>query len=329
MKINFISNINNIKYYCGSPVRSLNRLSSDVFVKTNPSFKSGETKKDLSGESFEKWALDSGYLQKVDKNPDNAKGKLLGSGFEGTVYEIPETDDWVIKELKRGNFVPKKRNGSGIRILEDIIPDMNVGQTIACLEIPCGPSYCIIFHIRKKQSGTELGIDPQNMEYSDKYSLKQHLNSLRLLAEAPQETFDGVVKNLCAINEAGYDIDCSNPNNFLYDKEKKQINFVDINDRRNSESTQTADVLYALLDTFYYSNLLTNGAKRETVEESKFYSDAILNKFFCSMKKYNQQLNKGNLLDKLLETDLTDSVLNASSKEDKIEKLAQLGLYTK
>lgn len=330
MKINFLTNINSIKPNFATTRPIINNLSSDVFVRSVPSFKSQDNSNDdLSFESFNDWVLKTNYLHKVEENPENAKGLLLGAGFEGAVYEIPDTDNWVIKEHKRSSIIPLKSEKPTIVKIDDIIPNMNVGQTIATLRIPCGKNYSYAYYIRKRQTGHTLGVDPKDINYVHSYNINGHLASLKLLAQAPQSTFDKLIADLSKIYDSGYEVDCSNLNNFLFDDKNNSINFVDINDKHKNQGNQFGDVLYSLLDTEFYSSFDENIAEeKEAKELSLKYCDSIVNKFLAAMKNNNSKFVFSPYFERLLSTDLLSTNLSGVTAEERLSNLKKNGLIT-
>ena len=328
MKINSISNVQLFNYSSRAQKSpKLNYLASDVFVRTNPSFSGEKEISELSFEKFSQWAQQSGYLSSVQDNAENAKGQLLGYGFEGAVFEIPNCKNWVLKEYHRSRILPIKRDKAGIRQIEDIIPYMNIGQTIASLEIPSGPNYSCVYYIRKRHEGVEIGVKPGSSDSISNQDVKQYIDSLKLISEAPQAAYDRLIKEINDIYEAGYELDCSNSNNFLYDINEQQINIIDVNDRRKSENNQFGDVLSALLNTDFYSNLLVTPEYNSLQARIKEYSSKIISKFLNAMKKANLKFNDGYYFNKLLATDLFDTYLKSGSGEERINALKSENLF--
>ena len=331
MKINVLNSVNNIKFTSHFNKKNVQTflLPTDTFVRTTTSFSSNKNQKDFSFESFSDWAETSLYLQSIDADHSKAKGKVLGSGFEGVVYEIPGTDRWVLKEYKRSSIIPLKSDKTSLVKIEDIIPDMNVGQSIACLKFPCGPNYSYYYYVRKRQNGITLGVDPKDVDRIHSYNLEGHTASLKLLSDAPQLTYDKLISDLNRIYDAGYEVDCSNLNNFLFDSENNSINFVDINDKHKNPGNQLADVLYSLLDTAFYRTFKDEDPEEKSAKSiSLKYSKEIVTKFFAAMKKQNMKFVNSKYLDSLVSTDLLDETLGAKTSEEKINRLIQENLLS-
>ena len=298
---------------------------SDIFIK-NPSFSGYENITDeKSYESFLNWANQTNFLSQV-REVEERTGEILGYGFEGTTFGIPGTDNWVLKKYNRGNFVAIGNNEAKIIEIKDFSPKLNVGQTIARIEIPAGTKYSYIYYILKRQTGKSLGIPFFAAENISDINIKSHLEALRTLATAPQETFDKCIKDIDYVTRQGYEFDCGNPYNFMFDSKKQAINFVDISDKLKDNNTQYGDVLYALLDGKFAINFNTSDCDIETKEIAKTLSYTIINKYVTAMKKANAKFSEGKFFTELLETDMLNNLLKSPSKEKKMTRLREMGL---
>jgi hypothetical protein len=64
-------------------------------------------------------------------SPLPAKGNPIGSGAEGTVYELPGHPDWVLKEFKPGTAATQASNeASNLDALRRVFGDRHVVQTV-------------------------------------------------------------------------------------------------------------------------------------------------------------------------------------------------------
>lgn len=298
---------------------------SDFFIK-NPSFLGYKNITDeKSYESFINWSNQTNFLSQV-REIDERTGEILGYGFEGTTFGIPGTDNWVLKKYNRGNFVAIGNNEAKIIEIKDFSPKLNVGQTISRIEIPAGNKYSYIYYILKRQSGKSIGVPLYAAEDISDINIKSHLEALRTLAAAPQETFDKCIKDIEYITQQGYEFDCGNPYNFMFDRKKQAINFVDINDKLKDNNTQYGDVLYALLDGKFAINFNASDCDIETKETAKTLSYTIINKYVTAMKKANAKFSEGKFFTELLETDMLNNLLKSPSKEKKMTRLREMGL---
>lgn len=301
------------------------KCERDIFIKNMSFTGSRNIYDDKSYESFTNWSNQTNFLSKVHEIEERT-GQILGYGFEGTTFEIPGTDNWVLKKYNRGNFVAIGNNEAKIIEIKDFSPKLNVGQTIARIEIPAGTKYSYIYYILKRQTGKSLGVPLSEAEDISDINIKSHLEALRTLAAAPQETFDKCIKDIEYVTQQGYEFDCGNPYNFMFDSKKQAINFVDISDKLKDNNTQYGDVLYALLDGKFAINFNTSDCDIETKEIAKTLSYTIINKYVTAMKKANAKFSEGRFFTELLETNMFDSLLKSSSKEKKINRLREMGL---
>ena len=305
----------------------LSILSKDVFER-NISFgkENSDNSKDMSFESFKDWSDRTAFVTRV-KDIADISGKILGSGFEGSTFEIPDSDKWVIKKYNRADIIPVSLSEPEIVKVEDISPELNIGQCIARINIPCGKNYSSVYYILKRQTGKSYGVPFSSSDEINEVNVNIHLKSLKSLSEMPQESFDKCISDIAYITERNYEIDCCNPYNFLIDEDRKSINFVDIIDRYNKESTQFGEVLFALLDGMFAINLEKNPSFTDEKIESALYSDKIISKYLKAMKKANVTFNEGKYFNKILSSKLLDRVLNAKSTDEKLQRLKGLGLF--
>lgn len=281
------------------PKRNIFSASGDVFVKSTSFKGTNEPAKDMqSYEEFNKWAKETDFVSKVQDVADRT-GRILGSGFEGTTFEIPETDKWVLKQYKRANFIQVSREKPDISEIRDISPELNIGQTIAKIEIPTqNKRFCYVYYILKRQSGNSIGVPYAYADEIDRDNINRHLSSLQKLAALPQSSFDKCVRDVDYVTKQGYEIDCSNPYNFMLDEGKQEIHFVDINDKLRDKTTQHGEVLYALLDgpfgTLYRES---DSVDKEEQEKAAKLSDTIIQKYITAMKKCDAQFSSGRYFD--------------------------------
>lgn len=61
-----------------------------------------------------------------------AKGNPIGSGAEGTIFELPSYPDWVLKEFKPGTVATQASNeANNLDALRRVFGDRHVVQTVA------------------------------------------------------------------------------------------------------------------------------------------------------------------------------------------------------
>lgn len=304
-----------------------NTLTNDVFVRTT-SFKGNEkqVKDDKSFEAFQEWSEKSGFLNDIEEISERT-GKILGSGFEGEVIEIPNNDNWVIKSFKRSNLSPVSIEQPTINKINDISPELNIGQSIAYVRVPVGKNYSKMYYILKRQTGKSLGISKTSNSKVSEYNSKTHINSLRMIANAPQSTYNKFVKDVQYITKQGYMLDYINPNNLMYDESKQEINFVDVEDKLNENKNQYAEMLFCLLDSEYADRYITDAEESDEKEEVRQLTESIVNKYFEAMHNNGFKFDDSNILKLLLKSDVLSRNVSGSTSDEKIEALKSMGLY--
>ena len=308
---------------------SFRGLDSDVFIKSSDNLKNKKNSEyDQSFNSFLNW-IDNTYGDLKDKN---FKGKLIGSGFEGVVYQMNGTDNWVMKESKRSAFIPGAVDKMEIIEITDEFPTLNIGQPIAKVTLPKAAQFSYTFYVLKKQRGKSLGVAPDEFKEINTNNLQRHLNSLKVLASAPQSTYEKLIQDVTEISEKGYEIDCGNPNNILFNVANQSINFVDINkfdvsnNKNSTKNSQLGNVLYALLDTEFEKVLRENPTDDETIQLRKKYISQICEKYFYAMKQQGAVFHLEYFFTILLNSSILDDILNAKTELDKVETLIKNGL---
>lgn len=328
MLINFINNNNYL--YSNKKINNYqqaNCLKQDVFTRTL-SFKSANDKPfdNKSFDEFEKWAKDNNFL---DAAVDivTSSGKIIGSGFEGTTYGIPGTDNWIIKKYKRCDYLKIPNEKPKIIKVEDIAPSLNIGQEIARIEIPAANNFSHVYHILKKQDGKSIGVPYSESNLFNESQMKTHVNFLTTLANIPQESYNKCVKDIRYITQQGLEIDCGNPDNFLINTKNNTINFVDIIDKIKTNNTQYGEVLYSLLDGPFEMHIINGDFGINQSEDEIKNIDEILKKFFTAMKKENVKFSNGRFFDQLINSNIFNSILKTKTAEERIIKLKEMGLY--
>ena len=324
MKISNIRFHNNIQILPKALNSSFRGLNNDVFIKSaNNRRNKNDTDYGQSYNSFIQWLEDKyTYLKEI-----NFKGKLIGSGFEGVVYEINGTDNWVMKESKRSSLIPYPVSKMEILEIPDDFPSLNIGQPIAKVTMPKNSVFSYTFYVLKRQKGQSLGVAPDELNIND-FTVNKHLNSLKLLASAPQSTYDKLINDVVKISQNGYEIDCGNSNNFMFDSDNQSVNFVDVNkyEKDVKKTNQLGNVLYSLLDTSFESLMRDSKECNNTLEQRKYLISQICEKYFRAMKANGLMFNLDFLFINLLNTSILNDILSGDTELKKVEILIKLGL---
>ena len=316
-----INNINN--HTCNSKVLNKN-ISNDTFIRTT-SF--GSKNDDKSFEEFIKWAEETNFTENAMEIINNT-GKILGDGFEGTTYSIPNNEKWVIKQYKRSNLSHQFLKKPEIKKVKDISPDLNIGQIIASVKIPMNNRISHHFFVLKKQTGVSYGVPHSSKDIVCDSTAKKHISSLKKMAQLPISTYDQLIDDITYINKRGYKIDADNPYNFMVDWNNKRINFVDIADKLEDKNVkQYGDVLFALLDSDFGFNFSSTNRPKSEKDEAKLYSTQICGKFLSSMIRKHVKFDFSSNLSKVVTMESFERAIGSTRIDNKLEKLQELGLY--
>lgn len=326
MQIKSFSGINfRYKYQNINRVYPYFSHNNDIFIRT-PSFSSDKKLKDTkSFNSLQKWVEETSFLERIQDVIDKT-GEILGSGFEGTIYGIPSNTNWVLKKYDRGNLIAVKNDSAKLIHIEDPSPGLNIGQTIARAEIPAGGNYSYVYYILKRQTGKSIGVPLFSAELMTETNIQKHLDTLKKLANAPQKTYNKCINDILYVTNQGYEFDCCNPYNFMFDKEKQEINFVDINDKKTDNNIPFGDVLYALLDGKFAINFQNADIDPLIKKEANDLSQEVIKKFFKAMTNLSVKFTEGKYFNILLDSNIMDNILKSTTREDKIKELIRLGL---
>lgn len=182
---------------------------------------------------------------------------VLGEGGHAKVYKIPIKgfEEFVLKKERVAYNV-----GSLGRVVDDF-PNQNFGQPVA--ELGEG------FSILKKVHGESLD-KYQALGYND---VEEVTNKYyKMLAEVPQESYDGLVSQIKTVNENGYRFDPGSSGNIMINNDKFQI--IDL--YKCKRKNMMGDALYP----FFYKLIYTN----PEILESK---NTVLTKLINATQKNN------------------------------------------
>lgn len=196
----------------------------------------------LSGKNFVNW------LEKIAISPEKLvekvkfANKYIGEGSANIAYEIPENLEYVMR-------FPRESAKSGmLKIVEDIFPELNIGQTVA--EIGN-------IKVSKKQTGIPAGVPYKDRLGGSMQNVLTYRKHIFRTAEMPQAAYDDLADTFKRLNEHGYSFDMANPNNILVDEKNKKFNLVDdLNEIVDDEDQNSyASLALPLIDTFFAPNL--------------------------------------------------------------------------
>lgn len=278
-------NNTNLLYLNTFPKKSSNLYYSPI------SFTSKCNIDDKSFECFENWAKETGFIRDaklIIQNPKN----VIGSGFEGKVYAIPNSENWVIKEYFRSNILQKVEGQPNIVELTDISPKLNIGQAIAKVNLLINDRYVESIFIHKKQKGKSIGINSLLLKTVSDGTADIHLKSLETIANLPQDSFNFLINDINTISSLGYKIDGTTPNNILLDSSNNRLNFVDIADKDTDSNTQYSEVLFSLLGASFSERFFNSDRSDFEKSLAMDFSQIIIQKFITAMNTINARFSK-------------------------------------
>ncbi len=283
--------INNISLYSHNLYGKY--TNNNIYGNSYKKIKSfGKSNNDNSFKAFKTWAEETDFYSKA-LNIIDFTGEILGSGFEGTTYEIPDNDNWVIKEEKRSASIPVKTDSPQITEIPDLTPNLNLGQMIAHVIVPSTPYSSRRFFILKKQKGETYGVSYDKRNQVSESNINTHLKSLKLLSSFPIDSFKEVVEEVVQANKAGLKFDFYNPNNIMIDEENKKINFVDVDKGSiHPLKNQLADILFSLLDGEFAKNFNKYCNSNTKKNEARKYSYEIICKFETAVRACGADFQK-------------------------------------
>ena len=277
MKISFTPNIQKTSLYSMKTYNTKN-LSNDTFIKT-ASF--GKTNEDISFKDFDKWARESKFkrhARNIVDDPYNYKGK----DYQGDIYTIPDCDRWIIKKHHSTNLMPLLVKETTYTEVDDVLPNINIGQAIASLRIPLTPRITEHYYVHKAPVGGKLGIHQALMRNINSNTSRMHIESLSQVANLEQESFDELVQNIKVISDTGYSFNGKQPNNLYLDTQTKRITLSGLIQNNRDKKAQFSEVLYALLGADFAERFGSSHRPNEEKKQANRYSNAICAKFLIA-----------------------------------------------
>ncbi len=146
-----------------------------------------------------------------DENlPDLKLGAEINRGNEAVVYGVKNNPEWVVRV--------EHENKPDFSILGTSDFDENPNVIASIEDGKC--------QVLKRLKGEPLY--GKNWEISSKISSIRYLQEMEKLKKVPDEAFVKYCRDIVELRKNSMEIDNINPNNILYDKNKKEFNLVDI-----------------------------------------------------------------------------------------------------
>ena len=302
------------------------KQESDGFIRTTQMTTFGKSEDDKSFSAFKKWSVETNF-------PNTAlsimadSSNIIGKGEEGTVYQIPNNDNWVIKKYKRSNLIQYHVDKPEIIEINDKSPSLNIGQKVASVRIPINTRLTEHFYILKKQTGKPLGLPKIFINNVSAASSRIHLNSLENLANFPLSSYEKLISDIQYVTDIGYEFDGENPQNYLLDNETQTINFVDIDEVNEENKSQFAEVLYALIGSDFNDKFIKSHRPVEEKELAKKSSLMICAKFITAMDKNKVKFSDTYHFNKLLHSQPMTIMLGTEDLQEKRKALKNIKLF--
>ncbi len=167
-------------------------------------------------ESFQEYANKNAFLENF---PDFiTSDNFVNEGRFNSVYRIPDNPDFLLRIKK----IPSGKPFTGFGPIVDEFPKLNVGQEIARL----GKDVTVVVFQTGKPCGIRHHIGDKLFPIN-KQDTKQFVNYIQTISEFPQNAYNDFVEEVKIVSKPRK-IDWFNPQNVLYDENKKCFNIVDI-----------------------------------------------------------------------------------------------------
>ena len=164
-------------------------------------------------------------------------GSEINRGHQAAVYNIKNNPDWVARVELKSKFSPPE--------LEFVKPE-EVPNVIASTK----DGECKVL---RKLDGEPLHGKKWNM--SANINPYKYFRELKKLKEIPDEAFAKYCHDVMDLRKESIEIDTVNPNNILYDKNKKVFNLVDIEKKIGVKEKLWIQDFYPFIDAKRLSSL--------------------------------------------------------------------------
>ncbi len=145
-----------------------------------------------------------------DENlPDLKLGAEINRGNEAVVYGVKNNPEWVVRVEHKSKADLSELGNCDLEDNPNIITSTKTGEC----------------QILKKLNGEPLY--GKNWKIGSKISSIRYFQEIKKIKEIPDEAFAKYCRDVMKLRKNSIEIDTINPNNILYDKEKKEFNLVD------------------------------------------------------------------------------------------------------
>lgn len=296
-----------------------------------------------SFDEFKKWRKDKGYFRVYNNNLPELT--LIYCTDNSSIYSMQGTDRWVLMKLNNAEIIPGSHEKGVVKRVKDVSPAINIGQTIARIEVPVDEANSALYFINKKQNGHSVALPDERARKYDFYlkdDREAFKSNIEEIANAPQEAFNNLVKNTRILLTKNYDMDTENSQNIIYDPVKKEFHIK--NAKQNDEfikniaqwytnnkkpNTHYSDIFTALLGGKYgikHYQDTTNKDYKNVLKDENLANNVfqIALKYTTAMRQNAVKFTQTDSLNKILRSGVLDKAIQphgASSRFDDLQRL--------
>lgn len=167
-----------------------------------------------------------------DENlPELKLGREINKGNEAVVYRVKNNPDWVVRveHVDKPDF-----SELGTCDFEDnpnVIASIKDGECQVLKRLEGEPLY------------------GKNWKISSKISLLRYLQEMEKIKKIPDEAFAKYCQDIINLRKNNMEIDTINPNNILYNKNKKEFNLVDVKKKVGVQEKLYIQDFYPFIDS--------------------------------------------------------------------------------
>ncbi len=263
----------------------------------------------ISYNKFISWAKGSQLLKKGMINPTPIEVTK-----DTTRYELIGTNEWVLSQSNSMQYIPGSHSKPVVTKVKEVLPDKNLGQTIARIEYPSDIANSKLYFVEKKQTGREINVPngkyaPINPETEQKYK-----DQIKAVASMPQEAFNKLVGDILELNTLGYEFDSDTDNSILISDDSKE--FIIRNPKRKDDNNY--DVFTNTFITLLGGNFGIRYCRQQDIKDRKHAPkdselrnniNRITINYSIAMRDNACCFNNNERLTKLLNTGVLDEVL--------------------
>ncbi len=187
------------------------------------------------------------------------EGPYINEGRSAVVYQIKDHPDLVVRVKFGKRFKPEKLS------FKNADPNRHI--------IAATDDYQVT--VMKKQKGYPLHGNGWQIMEDPQYQI--YFPTLQAIKTIPDETFIKYYEDILELRKKGYDFDSKNPNNILYDAEKKVFNLVDI-EPLPVKPEVTIEDFYPFIDGArlrHYYTIATDETRELIQKEARIFLDRI------------------------------------------------------